>query len=135
MKNAPLDIISRVRPFLVLLRGSGIKTFLFVLSDLRLYEYHRQKYDGMAQQVFVVARFIEDKQWEIVGLLEVKEKLESSIEVARQYYPLSNPTYLDEERKGNLFIESTIDYFVFFLPFTLITVVVFNRLFRCLFNY
>ena len=28
-----------------------------------------------------------------------------------------------------------MDYFVFFLPFTLITVVLFNRLFRCLFHY
>ena len=28
-----------------------------------------------------------------------------------------------------------MDYFVFFLPFTLITVVVFNRLFYCLFHY
>ena len=89
----------------------------------------------MAKQVFVVARFIEDKQWEIVGLLKAKEELESSIEVTKQYYPLSNPTYLDAERKSNLFIESTTDYFVFFLPFTLVTVVLFNRLFYCLFDY
>ena len=135
MNNGPLNILSRIRPFLVLLRGSGIKSFLFVVSDLRLYEYHKKKYDGLMKQVFVVARFIEDKQWEIVGLLEVKEKLESSIEVASQYYPLSNPTYLDEERKSNLFIESTTDYFVFFLPLTLVLVVLLNRLFYCLFNY
>ena len=83
MSNGPLNIIARIRPFLVLLRGSGIKAFLFVVSDLRLYEYHKQRYDGMAKQVFVVARLIEDKQWEIVGLLEVKEELESSIEVTR----------------------------------------------------
>ena len=83
INNGPLNIIAKIRPFLVLLRGSGIKAFLFVVSDLRLYEYHKQRYDGMAKQVFVVARLIEDKQWEIVGLLEVKEELESSIEVTR----------------------------------------------------
>ena len=83
MNNGPLNTFSKIRPVLVLLRGSGIKAFLFVVSDLRLYEYHKQRYDGMAKQVFVVARLIEDKQWEIVGLLEVKEELESSIEVTR----------------------------------------------------
>ena len=29
----------------------------------------------MVKQVFVVAKFIEDKQWEIVGLVQVKENL------------------------------------------------------------
>ena len=58
MNNGPLNIVSRIRPFLVLLRGSGIKAFLFVVSDLRLYEYHNMHYDGMAKEVFVVARFI-----------------------------------------------------------------------------
>ena len=58
MSNGPLNIVSKIRPFLVLLCGSGIKAFLFVVSDLRLYEYHKQKYDGVAKQVFVVARFI-----------------------------------------------------------------------------
>ena len=58
INNGPLNIIAKIRPFLVLLRGSGIKAFLFVVSDLRLYEYHKQRYDGMAKQVFVVARFI-----------------------------------------------------------------------------
>ena len=75
MNNGPLNIIARIRPFLTLLRGSGIKAFLFIVSDLRLYEYHRQRYDGMVKQVFVVAKFIEDKQWEIVGLVQVKENL------------------------------------------------------------
>ena len=83
MNNAPLDAITKAKPMLVLLRGSGIKAFLFVVSDLRLYEYHKQKYDGMAKQVFVVARFMDDKQWELVGLAGVKEQLEASIEVTK----------------------------------------------------
>ena len=57
------------------------------------------------------------------------------MEITNNYYPLSNPTYLDEERKSNLFLESTIDYFVFFVPFTIIIVLIFNRLFYFLFDY
>ena len=83
MNNTPLNVITKAKPFLALLRGSGIKAFLFVVSDLRLYEYHKQNYDGMAKQVFVVARFMDDKQWEIVGLAGVKEQLEASIEVTK----------------------------------------------------
>ena len=130
-----LNILARIRPFLVLFKNSGFKSFLFVLADLRLYNYHKQEYDGIIRQVFVTIRYVEDKQWEVLGLWEIKEELESSIEITKDYYPLSNPTYLDEERKSNLFLESTIDYFVFFVPFVLVLIVLFNRLFYCLFNY
>ena len=85
--------------------------------------------------MFRTIRFVEEKQWELIGLATTKDQIEGSIEFASQYYPESNPTYLVEERKGNLFIESTIDYFVFFLPFTLVTFILFNRIFYCLFNY
>ena len=98
MNDDPLTILSKIRPFIVLLRSSGIKTFLFILADLRLYEYHQKKYDGMAKQVFVVARFLEDKQWEIVGLLDVKEELESSIEVTRQYHCRTPPISMQRGR-------------------------------------
>ena len=47
----------------------------------------------------------------------------------------SNPTYLDKERKGNLFIASTMDYFAFHVPLIVLAVFVFNRLFYCLFNF
>ena len=51
------------------------------------------------------------------------------------YNPYSNPTYLRKERKNNLFVSSTMDFFSFFVPLTLVMVVLFNRLFYCLFNY
>ena len=47
----------------------------------------------------------------------------------------SNPTYLDKQRKGNLFIASVLDYFAFHVPLILIIVFLFNRLFYCLFNF
>ena len=58
LRSEHLSILIKIRPFLVLLRSSGIKSFLFIVADLRLYEYHQKKYDGLVKQVFVVARFI-----------------------------------------------------------------------------
>ena len=118
-----------------LLRGKAFNNLFFALSDLRFYSYHKKEYNGFEMEVFNAIRFIEEKQWELIGLQTTKNNIEGSIEFASRYYPESNPTYLFEERKGNLFIESTIDYFVFFVPFTLLTVILFNRLFYCLFNY
>ena len=48
---------------------------------------------------------------------------------------MSNPTYLRKERKNDLFIESTMTYFSFFVPITLVVVFFFNRIFYCLFDY
>ena len=48
---------------------------------------------------------------------------------------MSNPTHLKKERKNNLFIENTMNYFAFFVPMSLVVVFLFNRIFYCLFNY
>ena len=52
-----------------------------------------------------------------------------------EYNRFSNPTYITKERKNNLFIKSTMDYFSFFLPATFVIVFLFNRIFYLLFNY
>ena len=64
-----------------------------------------------------------------------KETVENSIPQTSQYNVYSNPTYLKKERKSNLFIASALDYFAFGLPATVGLFLLFNRLFRCLFNY
>ena len=61
--------------------------------------------------------------------------MESAIPQTSQYNVYSNPTYLQKERKSDLFIASTLDYFAFGLPMTVLLFIFFNRLFRCLFNY
>ena len=71
----------------------------------------------------------------MVGLEEERETVENSIKQTSQYNVYSNPTYLKKERKGNLFIASTLDYFAFGLPVTVLLFIVFNRLFRCLFDF
>ena len=71
----------------------------------------------------------------MVRLDDAKEEIETSMEQVDRYNLQSNPTYLDKERKGNLFIASTMDYFVFHVPLILLVVYLFNRLFYCLFNF
>ena len=39
-----------------------------VVDDLWLYQYHLIKYDGILRDVFLTISFIEEKQWEIMGL-------------------------------------------------------------------
>ena len=70
-----------------------------------------------------------------MGLEEQRETVENSIQQTSQYNVYSNPTYLQKERKSNLFIASTLDYFSFGLPATAAIFIIFNRLFRCLFDY
>ena len=64
-----------------------------------------------------------------------REEVQESVEVAKLYNPHSNRVYLARERKNNLFIASTTDFFVFFVPGTILLLLILNGLFRCLFNY
>ena len=70
-----------------------------------------------------------------MGLEKVKDNLENSVEVVDEYNVHSNPKYLKEERKNDLFIDSTYDYFVFFVPIAIVLVALLNRMFYCLFKY
>ena len=130
-----LDLLSKTRVFLNLIKRRGVKTLFVALDDLWLYNFHKNNYDGTVDIVFKTIKFIEDKQWEIVGLENTKEKIENAIEEVPAYNPYSNPTYLEKERKNNLFVSSTMDFFSFFVPLTVVMVVLLNRLFYCLFKY
>jgi ABC-type multidrug transport system fused ATPase/permease subunit len=85
------------------------------------------------KQVFGMIRLVEERQWEIIGLDEFKDSLESA-EVLKVYNRFSNRKYLQKERKNNVFLASTIPYFVFFVPWTLVLVLLCNRLFYALFD-
>ena len=124
-----------MRVFLNVMKRKGFKALFFAVDDIWLYDYHKRRYDGILKDVFRTIRFVEEKQWEIVGLEEVKDEVENSIQEVPEYNRYSNPTYLDIERKNNLFIDSTMDFFVFFVPLTLVSVFLFNRIFYLLFNY
>ena len=61
--------------------------------------------------------------------------METSIEDINLYNPQSNKKYMEEERKNNLFVASTMDFFSFHVPLVLVFVFLLNRLFYCLFNF
>ena len=112
----------------------GLKSLLFAIDSLWLYNFHQQEFDGTTRTVLETISFFEEKKWQIVRLEEIKEDLETSVERLADYNPNSNPTYLKKERKSNLFIASTMDYFVLFVPATLLFVFLCNRCFHLLFN-
>ena len=128
-----LGLLVKARVFLNFMKRRGLKTLFVALDDLWLYNFHKVEYDGSVEVVFKTIKFIEDKQWEIVGLEEEREKVEHCIAEVPRYNPFSNPTYLVKERKNNLFVSSTMDFFSFFLPLTVVLVILFNRLFHLLF--
>ena len=135
VESSTLDLLSKIRTFLNLVKRRGVKTLFVALDDLWLYNFHKQEYDGSVDAVFKTIKFIEDRQWEIAGLEDARDRVESAVEEVPPYNPYSNPTYLRKERKNNLFVSSTMDFFSFFVPLTLVMVVLFNRLFYCLFDY
>ena len=95
LKDATLQIVNRVRPLVNFIKRKGLKSFFVAIDDLWLYNYHKRQYDGTVKTVFNTIRFIEEKQWEIIELEEIKDKIEQSIQEAPSYNPFSNPTYLD----------------------------------------
>ena len=68
VENGVLDLLSKSRTFLNLVKRRGLKTIFVALDDLWLYNFHKINYDGSADAVFKTIKFVEDKQWEIVGL-------------------------------------------------------------------
>ena len=39
-----------------------------MVDDLWLYQYHKQEYNGIVKVVFRTISFMEQRQWEIIGL-------------------------------------------------------------------
>ena len=71
----------------------------------------------------------------MVGLEFVVEETSDSVEHMPEYNVYSNQRYMEESRKNNFMLSSLIDYFILFVPFTLVSVFLINRLFYLLFDY
>ena len=93
MKEKSLVIFLNVRPFLNLLRKKGLKMIFLAVDDLWLYQYHKQEYDGIVEVVFTTISFVEEKQWEIVGLEKVLDKIKGRIGEIKKYNPTTNAKY------------------------------------------
>ena len=94
IKNTHLSIFIDTRPFLNLVRRKGLKWMFMVVDDLWLYQYHKQEYDGNVKVVFKTISFIEQRQWEIIGLDDELEEAEEQIEDIEEYNAFSNEKYM-----------------------------------------
>ena len=65
-----------------------------MVDDLWLYQYHKIKYKGIVKDVFKTISFVEEKQWEIIGLSDMLESIEEEIEVMPKYNTFSNKAYM-----------------------------------------
>ena len=63
-------------PFLGVVKKRGFKIVFLALEDLWLYDYHQQSYDGLTREVIDVISFLEQHQWEIIGMGELATSLE-----------------------------------------------------------
>lgn len=70
-----MDLVTKIRPFLNFFKRKGLKSLFLALDDLWLYQYHKKEYDGSVKVVFETISFIEEKQWEVVGLESVKNNI------------------------------------------------------------
>ena len=133
--NQILSWAAKLRPVLNFIKRRGLKAMFLALDDLWLYNYHNHQYDGTPLTIFETIQFIEEKQWEVTGMDGPKETVETAIEAISLYNPQSNKRYMEEERKNNLFVASTMDFFAFHVPLVLVLVFLLNRLFYCLFDF
>ena len=79
-----LDWVGKARILLNFLKRRGFKSLLLAVDDLWLYSFHLQEYDGTVLVVFETIDFTEQKQWELVGLEEAKEKVGASVDVIQK---------------------------------------------------
>lgn len=61
--------------------------------------------------------------------------MKENFEEIPEYNPFSNPTYMLESRNNNFLIDSVMEFLIFYIPFTLATVFLWNKVFYLLFNY
>ena len=133
-----MNALTKFRPFLNFVKKNGVKSFFVAVDDMRLYNFHKKEYDGITKVVFESINFVEEKQWSVIGLGDLENDIEEQVQNIpnfNKYNQYSNPTFLSKERKNNLFIDNTLDYFIFYVPLTIILVFIFNRIFYLLFNF
>ena len=90
-----LSVFKGIRPFLNVLKLRGHKFLFVALDDLWLYHYHQQEYEGSIREVFKVISFVEEKQWEIVGLHDYLQGLKDGLKEIPKYNVYSNVKYME----------------------------------------
>ena len=79
LKSDWLTLALKIHLVTNFIRRRGMKSLLFAIDNLWLYNFHQQEFDGTTLSVLETISFFEEKKWEIVRLEEIKEHLETSI--------------------------------------------------------
>ena len=135
IESQSLSIFKDIRPFLNIVRKRGHKWVFMVVDDLWLYQYHQKEYEGIIRDVSRTIVFIEQKQWEIIGLGEYLDRVKDEMKEVRRFNPYSNIRYMEESRNNNALLNNLMDFIVFSIPLTLALWFLYYRIFYCLFNY
>ena len=106
-----------------------------VVDDLWLYQYHQKEYEGIIRQVFATIAFVEEKQWEVVGLSQYLDEMKAKIPDIPRYNPHSNEKYMRESRNNNLLLDNLLDFLVFSVPLMVLLEFLYYKVFYCLFDY
>ena len=118
-----------------IIKKRGHKWVFMMVDDLWLYQYHRQEYDGIIRDIFATIAFIEEKQWEVVGLSGHLEEMKEGIKELPKYNPHSNEKYMRVSRNNNLLISSLLDFALLFTPLLLLLEFLLYKAFYCIFSY
>ena len=111
-----LSIFIGIRPFLNVVKKRGHRWMFMVIDDLWLYQYHRKEYQGIVKDVFATIAFVEEKQWELVGLKAYLDEMKAEIKEISQYNPHSNKKYMEASRNNNFLLDNLLDFLVLSVP-------------------
>ena len=106
-----------------------------MVDDLWLYQYHQQRYEGIIRDVFRTIAFIEEKQWEVVGLQQHLEQLKAQMVDISRYNAHSNRRYMEEARQNNYLLDNLLDFLLLSVPLLVILEFINYRLFFCTFDW
>ena len=120
MASQSLSIFVSVRPFLNVLKKRGYRWMFMVIDDLWLYQYHQKEYEGIIRDVFATIAFMEEKQWEIVGLSQYLDEMKAEIKEISQYNADSNKRYMEVSRNNNFLLDNIFDFLLLSVPLMLV---------------
>ena len=91
-----------------------------MLDDLWLYQYHQKEYEGIIRDIFATIAFVEEKQWEIVGLKKYLDEMKAEIKDIPKYNAHSNKRYMEVARNNNFLIDNLLDFLIFSVPLMIV---------------
>ena len=135
IENPNLSIFVSVRPFLNVLKKRGHRWVFMVIDELWLYQYHQKEYEAISRDVFATIAFMEEKQWEIVGLSQYLDEMKAEIKEISQYNADSNKRYMEVSRNNNFLLDNIFDFLLLSVPLIIILEFIYYKIFYCLFDY